>query len=103
MNERIRELAEQCYETGPLGKDGWPKWGIFNEVKFADLLLFECVKLAVFKGDSATALAIKEHFGLEEPKGWVCPKCGTDRTREPCPQGPMATVEGRCPMGGVAQ
>lgn len=34
--------------------------------KFGDLILFECVKLAVFKGDKATAQAIKEHFGIEK-------------------------------------
>ena len=34
--------------------------------KFAELIIFECIKLAVFKGDSSTAKAIKEHFGVEE-------------------------------------
>ena len=32
----------------------------------AELIIFECIKLAVFKGDSSTAKAIKEHFGLQE-------------------------------------
>ena len=31
--------------------------------KFAKLILFECIKLATFRGDPATAKAIKEHFG----------------------------------------
>ena len=32
--------------------------------EFVELILFECIKLAVFKGDTATAQAIKEHFGV---------------------------------------
>ena len=39
MNERIRELAIQCYETGPIGKDGWPEYSKFNEEKFAELIV----------------------------------------------------------------
>jgi len=30
------------------------------------LIVFECIKLAVFKGDATTGKAIKEHFGVEE-------------------------------------
>ena len=37
MNERIKELAKKCYETGPIGKDGWPEYSKFNEEKFAAL------------------------------------------------------------------
>ena len=33
--------------------------------KFARIIVFECIKLAVFKGDKETAKAIKEHFGVE--------------------------------------
>lgn len=32
--------------------------------EFVELILFECIKLSVFKGDGATAQAIKEHFGV---------------------------------------
>ena len=42
MNERIKELAKQCYETGPIGKDGWPEYSRFNEEKFAELIVKEC-------------------------------------------------------------
>jgi hypothetical protein len=38
----------------------------FDSDKFAELIVFECIKIAVFKGDSATGKAIKEHFGVEE-------------------------------------
>ena len=33
--------------------------------KFARIIVFECIKIAVFKGDKETAKAIKEHFGVE--------------------------------------
>ena len=46
---------------------------------------------------------IKEHFGIENPKGWVCPKCNADRTKIACPLGFGATVDGRCPMTVEAQ
>ena len=45
MNERIRELAKQCYETGPIGKDGWPEYSRLNEQKFAELIITECTQL----------------------------------------------------------
>ena len=44
MNERIRLLAEQCYETGPIGKDGWPEYSKFNEEKFAELIVWDCIE-----------------------------------------------------------
>ena len=34
--------------------------------KFARIIVFECIKIAVFKGDKETAKAIKEHFGVEQ-------------------------------------
>ena len=38
----------------------------FEQIReFAELILFECVKIAVFKGDTETAKEIKEHFGLK--------------------------------------
>lgn len=46
MNQRIQELAKQCYETGPIGKDGWPEYSRFNEQKFAKLIVDECADLA---------------------------------------------------------
>jgi hypothetical protein len=98
MNERIRELAEQCYEDNSTQIDVY---------KFAELLIRKCAKIA----DTAQAEdmgwdigeIIREHFGVEEPKGWVCNKCGTDRTKSVCPQGHNAALTGECPMVGVAQ
>jgi hypothetical protein len=80
MNKLIHELAQQAGDyvnsvykppvrsktPGKIWEDGHVDWHTqFNE-KYAEILLFECIKLAVFKGDTATAKAIKEHFGVEE-------------------------------------
>lgn len=43
---------------------------------------------------------LDEQFGS---KGWVCSKCGIDRTKDVCPKGHMAAVTGDCPMIAVAQ
>ena len=57
MNERIRQLMlEVGYAAPELA-------GRAN--KLVELILFECIKLAVFKGDTATAQAIKEHFEMQ--------------------------------------
>lgn len=65
MNDLIKELEKQCWSHRVDGAliDGHLH---FDTKKFADLIIFECIKLAVFKGDSATGRAIKEHFGVEE-------------------------------------
>ena len=63
MNQTIRLLAEQAgfnLHNDPI--DGHDN--IHEIEKFAEILLFECIKIAVFKGDAATAKAIKEHFAL---------------------------------------
>jgi len=39
----------------------------------------------------------------EQKQGWVCAKCGADRTKIACPLGFGATVDGRCPMIATAQ
>lgn len=57
MNERIQQLMlEAGYAAPELA-------GRAN--KLVELILFECIKLAVFKGDKATAQAIKEHFEIK--------------------------------------
>jgi hypothetical protein len=38
----------------------------------------------------------------ERLSGWLCSKCGTDRTKEACPKGSSATLTGECPMVGTA-
>jgi hypothetical protein len=69
MNERIKELAEQCrIET--YGVNGELLVFGFDEEKFAELLIRKCAIIA----DTAQAEdmgwnigeIIKEHFGVEE-------------------------------------
>jgi len=75
MNNRIKELEPQCWEHNEFGLN-------FNYQKFAELIIFECTKVAVFKdsgmvssadvaghvaaGRSIAARMIREHFGVEE-------------------------------------
>ena len=110
MNERIKELAEQASCDI---KDEFGYWvgREFDKEKFAELIVKECARLVedskwnLPRGCTAADQAkyVKEHFGVEECRGWICPKCGVDRTKDVCPQGHMAAVEGKCPMIGVAQ
>lgn len=58
MNERIKQLMIEAGYAAPEMAG--------RAQKFADLLLFECIKLAIFEGDTTTGRAIKEHFGVKE-------------------------------------
>ena len=69
MKERIQELAKQCYETGPIGKDGWPEYSKFNETKFAELIVKECANRASWAqdtGEKDIGSEVLKHFGVEE-------------------------------------
>jgi hypothetical protein len=84
----------------------------YEEKKFAELIILECATLvdAAFDIDEhsgevvsyADGGQLKEHFGIEERKGWVCSKCGVDRIRDVCPKGDTAALTGECPMTGKA-
>jgi hypothetical protein len=80
MNERIKELAR---EAGAVFTDVHAVSLLDDEIeKFAELIVRECMKVAVFKdsgymhtadvagymaaGRSTAARMIKEHFGVEE-------------------------------------
>ena len=68
MNERIRQLAEQVYGTQATEQ----------EIKFAELIVRECIECADMVGKNNLASGypnstahhvkqkIKEHFGVEE-------------------------------------
>ena len=109
MNEQIKALAQQAGESIPEFHFG--DWNIPNEFiqKFALLIVRECADVAketrwaVPPSQEQIARGIQQHFGVEESLGWVCSKCGTDRTKAVCPQGPSASVDGRCPMIASAQ
>lgn len=72
MNERIRELEAQCWETRQYG----PAW--FNSKKFAELVVQECVRqiamigISNFQNDDISWTVekaiedIHKHFGVEK-------------------------------------
>ena len=74
MNDRIKVLAEQCrIET--YGVNGELLAADFDEKKFAELIVRECLSIVEPTEDSGdewcvtlkgTAQEIKEHFGVEE-------------------------------------
>ncbi len=106
MNERIKELAT---------KAGYKDFDYaIIAHKFAELIVEECraVVTEVYRttplelcGPLLTVDAkIAEHFyGVTESKGWVCTKCGVDRTKDVCPLGHTAAITGECPMSLEAQ
>jgi len=68
MNERIKELAEQCWDQRPEGQLH------FDNEKFAQLIVKECVAIANRQFSAATGLddrdcltaqQMKQHFGVE--------------------------------------
>jgi len=72
MNERIKELAEQCYTTYRNGHGGYTEQ--FDEEKFAELIVRECAEACMKEIDIGWAVAPKspwmakqilEHFGIE--------------------------------------
>jgi hypothetical protein len=67
MNERIKELAEQCgFRSSP---DIYDRNQSFDVQKFAELIVRECLEIAIeeeaiFEGPVETM--IRKHFGVEE-------------------------------------
>jgi len=73
MNKQIKLFAEQAgfmmWEDEPWNPGDVVDWSARYDTeleKFANMIIFECFKLAVFNGNHATAKAIKEHFGVGE-------------------------------------
>jgi hypothetical protein len=66
MNDLIKEFARQAGFKVNWQHEDVQAIKMAQYTEFAELIIFECIKLAVFKGDSSTAKAIKEHFGVEE-------------------------------------
>ena len=60
MNERIRELYNQCFVVL---ENQSPNTG-FDFEKFAELIVRECIDIAYREGDNVAYLAL--HFGIEE-------------------------------------
>jgi hypothetical protein len=78
MNERVKELAEQCqeYRNGFEGQEAW--YTVFNKQKFAELIVQKCLTIAnkahkmalEFEWDNDDTAqtikdSIKEHFGVK--------------------------------------
>jgi len=107
MNERIEKLFEQALEEFK-AENKYATIIVPNPLKekFAELIVKEmlqtCEDHPAWTG-RMIGENIKQHFGVKEPKGWVCPKCNADRTKIACPLGFGATVDGRCPMTVEAQ
>ena len=64
MNERIRELAEQCWEES----QSQPAW--FNQEKFAQLIVLECCGILEYNHHDTISRQsasdfLKKHFGVE--------------------------------------
>jgi hypothetical protein len=56
------------YSAGLTAQGCWDEMDDYNRTaieRFAELIIFECIKIAVFRGDAKTAREIKEHFGYE--------------------------------------
>ena len=62
MNERIKELAEQCgFRSNP---DIYDRNQSFDIPKFAELIVRECIDIAYREGDNVAYLAL--HFRVKE-------------------------------------
>ena len=86
MNERIRELAQKA-QVGSAEFGNGINYFVSTEETFnksAELIVRECAQLVEDNMDPQNAWItpgyVKQHFGVEERKDLVCPKCGVDRT-----------------------
>jgi hypothetical protein len=64
MNERIKQLAEQC-RGNPMTSEFEP---LFDKAKFAELIVWECADIALTEaqsnGNFDTFNKIVKHFGV---------------------------------------
>ena len=112
MNERIKELYQKAHDVYQWDYPSSPVDPTvrsvhtsrqFNPEKFAELIIRECANVAADHEALDIYEEIREHFGVEERKGWICSKCGVDRTQAVCPKGHTAAITGDCPMTAEAQ
>jgi hypothetical protein len=62
MNERIKELEKQCWQSTQT-----EPYVLFDVKKFAELIVRECMDVVAKKCASPTAYnALAEHWGVEE-------------------------------------
>lgn len=62
MNERIRELAKQCWN------ERWEGQLHFDNEKFAELIVLECAEIGdkTIIGSDKIGKTIKQHFGVKQ-------------------------------------
>ena len=68
VNERIRELAEQARKHFP-GTETSGEYWVFDEEKFAELIVRECCKIMVEHSHRRAGVVkrnVKLHFGVKE-------------------------------------
>jgi hypothetical protein len=72
MNERIKQLADQCMvevkNVPCTGIDGWTSLGTVRQidpVKFAELIVRECAQMADFADHTSPGDYVLKHFGVE--------------------------------------
>jgi hypothetical protein len=87
----VRPPAEQCADLErrlTIAMRQWDSWKAYALELQARLVKHE--------GGSPMVL------NSERLNGWLCSKCGTDRTKAACPKGHSAALTGECPMVGTA-
>jgi hypothetical protein len=100
MKERVQELLNKVETRGETASGDAIIISYAQLGDFAELIVKECIAQC---NDGDSRYFIATHFGIPEPRVWLCPKCGIDRTKEVCPNGHHAALTGHCPMVGVAQ
>ena len=71
MNERIKELAEQCYEKHEL-LDTYE----FNKEKFAELIVAECMDICITENVSNLDLNVMHNSTKFEIQNMATKSCG---------------------------
>lgn len=110
MKQQFKELAIKAGLYVNVNGNPWPKNMNGEDIegayqKFAELVVKETLEVARAGIEYGPGMedAVYKYFGVEEQRGWVCPKCKADRTKIACPLGFGAQVDGRCPMTAEAQ
>ena len=66
MNLKIKQFAELSKSYKTILVDGQMQSVLLiDPEKFADMIIFECIKIAVFNGNKETAQQIKEFFEIK--------------------------------------
>jgi hypothetical protein len=61
MNERIKELEKQCWQSSQS-----EPYALFDVKKFAELIVKECMSNLYLNGYDDAMIQIQKHFGVEE-------------------------------------